>query len=268
MAAAGYYETPDRAAAFYRQLAAEINAACDDGVLRCRSGLWGMVPALRWQTIPHWLGSIGRLTRQLWQTAIVLKLDSPQDAETIALRQRYYEPVIGESAEFVTQRSRPENQRKDAVIRFGADLYRLIFPIVIGLSVLGIAIEGGMQLGQMIGATGATSFDPRRSNRSNRSSRFNHSRDRSRPNLSLISEISDPTPTIATSNSIPLSVLGIAIVVIALRVMTIAYIDVTSWPVGSGDRYLRPLWPLLWLIITAGLSYAVDRWRQILRPKL
>lgn len=259
VAAAGYYETPDRAAAFYRQLATEINVACDHGALHCRSGLWGMVPALRWQTIPHWLGSIGRLTRQLWQTAIVLKLDSPQDAETIALRQRYYEPIIGEPAEFVTQRSRPENQRKDAAIRFGADLYRLIFPIVIGLSVLGIAIESGMQLGQMVGATGTTSADHRRLRRSN------NARDRSRSNPALHS--APPQSTNAPS-PMPLSLVCVAIVAIAVRVMTIAYIDVTSWPVGSGDRYLRPLWPLLWFIILAGLAYAVDRWRQILRPKL
>ncbi|NJN60318.1 MAG: hypothetical protein HC795_01160 [Coleofasciculaceae cyanobacterium RL_1_1] len=261
-AAAGYYETPDRAAAFYRQLAAEINAACDDGVLRCRSGLWGMVPALRWQTIPRWLGSMGRLTRQLGRTAIVLKLDSPQDAETIALRQRYYEPIIGEPAEFVTQRSRPENQRKDAAISFGADLYRLIFPIVIGLSVLGIAIESGMQLGQMVGATGTTSADHRRPRRPRRS---NHAHDRSRSNPALNS--AQPQSTHASS-PMPLSLVCVAIVAIAVRVMTIAYIDVTSWPVGSGDRYLRPLWPLLWFIILAGLAYAVDRWRQILRPKL
>ncbi len=259
VAAAGYYESPDRAAAFYRQLAAEINAACDSEALRCRSGLWGMVPALRWQTIPRWLGSMGRLTRQLWRTAIVLKLDVDQDAETIALRQRYYEPIIGEPAEFVTQRSRPENQRKDAAISIGANIYRLIFPILIGLSVLGIAIESGMQLGQMLGTTGAISLND---SRSRRSSGF---RDRPRPNPSQNPALNSSPGSPA---QIPLSLVCVAIVTIAVRIMTIAYIDVTSWPVGSGDRYLRPLWPLLWLIITAGLSYAVDRWRQILRPKL
>jgi hypothetical protein len=259
VAAAGYYESPDRAAAFYRQLAAEINAACDDGALRCRSGLWGMVPALRWQTIPRWLGSMGQLTRQLWRTAIVLKLDVDQDTETIALRQRYYEAIIGEPAEFVTQRSRPEHQRKDAAIRVGADIYRLIFPILIGLSVLGIAIESGMQLGQFLGTTGASLPIDRRSRRSN------DSRNRVSSNPS---QTSARNPSTDVPVAIPLSLVAIVIVAIACRIVTIAYIDVTSWPVGAGDRYLRPLWPLLWLIITAGLSYVVERWRQILRPKL
>lgn len=245
VAAAGHYESPDRAAAFYRQLATEVNAACDQGVLRCRSGLWGMVPALRWQTIPRWLGSMGRLMRQLWQTAIVLKLDVEQDADTIALRQRYYEAIIGEPAERVTQQSRPEYQRKNAVITLSAEIYRLIFPILVGLSVLGIAIESGVQLGQRFGTVSPLDR-------------------RSRP----LSPSSTHTQAARLHPGVSLCVVGIAIVTIAGRLATIAYIDVTSWPVGAGDRYLRPLWPLLWLIITAGLSYAVERWRQILRPRL
>ena len=267
VAAAGYYESPDRAAAFYRQLTTEINAACDDGVLRCRSSLWGMVPALRWQTIPRWLGSLGRLTRQLWQTAIVLKLDVEPDAATIALRQRYYEPIIGEPAEFVTQQSRPENQPKNTLITLSADIYRLIFPILIGLSVLGIAIESGLQLGRLFGAT------PPKGRRS-RSVHFDAppapQASRSRSSVYLHDRIHAPNPLGGSTNlraGVSLGVIGIVIITIACRIVTIAYIDVTSWPVGAGDRYLRPLWPLLWLMITAGLSYAVDRWRQILRPK-
>lgn len=249
VAVAGYYDSPDRVAAFYQQLANEVNTACDRGTLTCRSRRWGMVPAIRWQTIPTWLNSIGRLTRQLWQTAIVLKLDDAREVDPaiIALRQRYYAPITGEPAEFVQQRSHPSNQRKDAVITMVAEVYRLIFPIVLGLSVLGVAIELGMQLGALLGTTAPTARRPGRSSRSSRS------------DLSS----SSPNPP-----GIPLTIVGVVIVAIACRIVTIAYIDVASWPVGAGDRYLRPLWPLLWFSIMAGLSYAVDRWRQILRPKL
>jgi hypothetical protein len=127
-----------------------------------------------------------------------------------------------------------------------ADIYRLTFPIVVGLGVLGIAIELGTQLGQTLGTRSTYT----------------------RGLISRTSRSSRATPSPTEPLGIPLVIVAIAIVTIACRIVTIAYIDVASWPVGAGDRYLRPLWPLLWLIITAGLSYAVDRWRQILRPKL
>ena len=141
--------SPDRAAEFYSRLATEIETACDRGELTCRSGIWGMVPALRWQTIPRWLGSIHRLTRQLWQTALPLRLDS--GAEDIELRQRYYADITGEPADFFKARSRPLNQRKDAAIGFIAEIYAIGFPIVLGLGILGLTLEGGTRLGRQLG---------------------------------------------------------------------------------------------------------------------
>lgn len=52
----------------------------------------------------------------------------------------------------------------------------------------------------------------------------------------------------------PLIFLGILISCIIIRVVLIAYIDVTSWSVDTGDRYLRPILPMFWLIICLGFN--------------
>ncbi|HIK33140.1 MAG TPA: hypothetical protein IGS17_17045 [Oscillatoriales cyanobacterium M59_W2019_021] len=54
--------------------------------------------------------------------------------------------------------------------------------------------------------------------------------------------------------SISFAFLGLLLSCIVIRVVLIAYIDVTSWFVDSGDRYLRPILPMFWLVICIGLT--------------
>lgn len=52
-----------------------------------------------------------------------------------------------------------------------------------------------------------------------------------------------------------IAVLSLILSCILVRIVLIAYIDVTSWPVDAGDRYLRPVLPMLWLMICLGIVY-------------
>ncbi len=65
--------------------------------------------------------------------------------------------------------------------------------------------------------------------------------------------------------SIPFYLVILALCCISVRILLVAYIDVTSWSVGEGDRYLRPLLPMLWLMMGIGVNYGwhgFDRWRK------
>jgi hypothetical protein len=54
--------------------------------------------------------------------------------------------------------------------------------------------------------------------------------------------------------SLPITFIGIVLSCIIIRVVLIAYIDITSWSVDTGDRYLRPVLPMLWLTICIGFN--------------
>lgn len=51
---------------------------------------------------------------------------------------------------------------------------------------------------------------------------------------------------------------------LVIRVVLIAYIDVTSWFVDTGDRYLRPVLPMFWLVICIGLTCVWKRFDRLL----
>jgi hypothetical protein len=55
--------------------------------------------------------------------------------------------------------------------------------------------------------------------------------------------------------SISLGFLGLVLSCIIVRIVLIAYIDVTSWSVDAGDRYLRPILPMFWLFACIGFIY-------------
>ncbi|MBO9999295.1 MAG: hypothetical protein J7641_09865 [Cyanobacteria bacterium SID2] len=65
------------------------------------------------------------------------------------------------------------------------------------------------------------------------------------------------------SRLIPLWLSGILLFCIVVRVVLVAYVDVTSWSVDRGDRYLRPVLPSLWLLMCIGVSYLESRWRSL-----
>jgi hypothetical protein len=70
------------------------------------------------------------------------------------------------------------------------------------------------------------------------------------------------TPSLG--RSLPLYLFILALCCIGVRILLVAYIDVTSWSVGEGDRYLRPVLPMLWLMMGVGSQYGMqrcDRWR-------
>ncbi|MGC9504387.1 hypothetical protein [Baaleninema sp.] len=62
---------------------------------------------------------------------------------------------------------------------------------------------------------------------------------------------------------VPLWLSGVLLFCVATRVVLVAYIDVTSWSVEGGDRYLRPVLPLLWLLMSLGVFYLSCRWKRL-----
>ena len=63
--AAGYYRSAPMAAAYYRRLAGEVNAACASGALRCRPPRATMVPPWRAEYAPLMVEWLPRATKQV-----------------------------------------------------------------------------------------------------------------------------------------------------------------------------------------------------------
>jgi len=59
VAAAGHYSSGRAAFAYYRRLAREINAACDDGRLSCLAARRTLAPPFQWQFVPDTVRSAG-----------------------------------------------------------------------------------------------------------------------------------------------------------------------------------------------------------------
>ncbi|WP_158413156.1 hypothetical protein [Baaleninema simplex] len=207
----GYYQSAPETEAFYEQIALEIETACDRDLLRCKSrNIASFVPSLSWDILQPWLQSSLRLSYNLTTSSLPLKLDS--GVEDIAFRQRYYSHITREPADFFRRRAFPLNQLKDRLITAVSDLYRLAFPAIFGLAVLGYGLE-------------------------------------------LLA--------FGTPRLVPLWLSGVLLFCIATRVVLVAYIDVTSWSVEGGDRYLRPVLPLLWCLMSLGVFYLSCRWKTL-----
>lgn len=205
--AQGFYQSVAETEAFYWQIAREVNGACERGWLDCQpQGRASFIPSLSGDIIGPWLSSSARLAHQLTRSSLVLRLDS--GIEDIALREQYYQQITREAADFFQARSEPINQAKDVLIRGISRLYQLLFPVCLGLGLLG-----------------------------------------------WIWSLSRPNPKL-------LILAAILLLCILVRLLLVAYIDVTSWSVGAGDRYLRPLLPALWLLIVIGIQAGQQRWRE------
>lgn len=63
----------------------------------------------------------------------------------------------------------------------------------------------------------------------------------------------------AAAQSIPRAIAWILLSFIVIRVLLFAYIDATSYPIGTGCRYLRPVLPLMWLGMAIGVSYLAGK---------
>jgi hypothetical protein len=205
--AEGFYQSASKTEAFYQQIAREVNGACERNWLNCQpQTIVSFVPSLSGNLVIPWLRRSGELGYQLTRSSLVLRLDS--GLEDIELRERYYREITREAADFIEARSLPGNQVKDALITAVSQLYQWLFPVLLGLAVLGW-IGGGLSAsqGRLIGA-------------------------------------------------------GLLLWCIVVRVLLVAYIDVTSWSVGAGDRYLRPVLPAFWLLMVIGLELGMRRWEQ------
>lgn len=62
-----------------------------------------------------------------------------------------------------------------------------------------------------------------------------------------------------SGRSLPLFLGAILLFCIIVRLVLVAYIDVTSWPVQGGDRYLRPVLPCFWLLLVFGVEYFTQK---------
>lgn len=62
-ASKGHHANPDKAAAFYAQMAKEVRAACADGRLKCQHWMVPLVPPLRANELPDVAASLGRVLR-------------------------------------------------------------------------------------------------------------------------------------------------------------------------------------------------------------
>ncbi|WP_159786407.1 hypothetical protein [Sodalinema gerasimenkoae] len=205
--AQGFYESVADTEDFYWQIAQEVNGACERGWLDCQpQRRASFIPSLSRDLIQPWLMSTLRLGHQLTRSSLVLRLDS--GLEDIELRERYYQQITREAADFFQARSQPLNQVKDVLIRGISHLYQVLFPICLGLGLLG-----------------------------------------------WIWSFTHPSPKL-------LILAAILLLCILVRLLLVAYIDVTSWPVGAGDRYLRPLLPALWLLMVMGIQAGLQRWRH------
>jgi hypothetical protein len=77
VATAGGYRDARTAKAFYRQLAAEIDAACDDGRLQCLPPRHTMAPPFAWRSLRTALGTAVAMTRFMIVLDGVGTLDAP-----------------------------------------------------------------------------------------------------------------------------------------------------------------------------------------------
>ncbi len=205
--AEGFYQSAPKTEAFYQQIAREVNGACERDWLDCQpQTIVSFVPSLSGNLVIPWLRRSGELGYQLTRSSLVLRLDS--GLEDIELRETYYRQITREAADFIEARSLRVNQVKDALIIAVSQLYQWLFPILLGLAVLGWGWGG-----------------------------------RSAPRGLLIGA-------------------GMLLWCILVRLLLVAYIDVTSWSVGAGDRYLRPVLPAFWLLLVIGLEIGIRRWEK------
>lgn len=214
---AGYYRSAPKTEEFYRQIAREVNRACQAKTLICDSDkTLAFLPDFKFNYIPLWTKSLAKLSQSFLKSTLILKLDSGE--EDRQLRQQYYARITREPADFMDERSRVVNRIKDRIILALGSLYQAGFAVILGLSTLGFILETIALIG--------TKFQRR---------------------------------------SLSLTCLGLLLSCILIRLVLIAYIDVTSWSVEAGDRYLRPVLPLLWLILCIGLTcfwQHFDRYRR------
>lgn len=85
VARAGYYHSPKTAAAYYRRLAGEVNAACASGALRCRPPRATMTPPWRNEYVPLWLASAARAMTEVVRYGDVLAAPPPSDSDEVLL---------------------------------------------------------------------------------------------------------------------------------------------------------------------------------------
>ena len=183
--AQGFYQSVAETEGFYRQIAQEVNGACEQGWLNCQPRRRAsFIPRISGDLIGPWLMSSLHLGRQLTHSSLVLRLDS--GLEDLELRERYYRQITREPADFFQARSNPLNQAKDRLIQELSHLYQLLFPICLGLSLLG-----------------------------------------------WLWSFSHPSPKL-------LILAVILLLCILVRLLLVAYIDVSSWPVGAGDSLSTP----------------------------
>lgn len=217
VAQAGYYQSAPKTEEFYRQIAREVNVACQAQTLNCETEkTLAFLPDFHLNNIKIWAKSLGRLSQSLLKSSLILKLDSGE--EDRQLRQQYYARITREPADFFDERSLGFNKVKDRAIGVISSLYTAGFTILLGLSAIGFSLE----------------------------------------TLALIR-----TKFKRRSRTLAFLVLLLSCTIV--RLVLIAYIDVTSWSVAAGDRYLRPVLPLLWLTLCIGFLYFgkhVDKLRK------
>lgn len=135
----GGYKSAPATEAFYKQITAEIDAACQNSKLNCkRSNL--AVPTLsiemRREYIKPFFESLNNQFRIL--ITEVPRLNFSYIGGDINFRKQHYEKATRESAEFLKIRSQPLNLFKDKLINLIYQTYKFIFPVLIGISLLSL----------------------------------------------------------------------------------------------------------------------------------
>lgn len=221
VAAVGYYKSAPKTEDFYYQISREIEIACQSKTLICDSEKFvKFLPDFHREYIFLWAKSIGKLSKHLIQSSLILKLDSGE--EDRQLRKQYYATITREPADFIDRRLQNVNKFKDRLILSISRIYQIGFTVLLGMSAIGLMLETIILM--------KTKFQDR---------------------------------------SLPLTFFALVMSGIMIRVVLIAYIDVTSWSVDAGDRYLRPVLPMLWLVICIGVVYfgkhfdRIKKWRLL-----
>ena len=114
MEAQGFYQSVAETEGFYRQIAQEVNGACEQGWLNCQPRRRAsFIPRISGDLIGPWLMSSLHLGRQLTHSSLVLRLDS--GLEDLELRERYYRQITREPADFFPSSFKPPQPSQRSV---------------------------------------------------------------------------------------------------------------------------------------------------------
>lgn len=143
--ATGGYASAPAADAFYRQVAAEVEKACDDGRLTCVSGVVGLLPpmtAAQWKTMPSRLGKLASMLT--WQGIGDGQTESYVDPPTLRAMWLFVgRPMLPDPADMLEDAGIPRSAEASMALRWTkyriGQAYGLVLPWLAAAGLLAFA---------------------------------------------------------------------------------------------------------------------------------